>query len=153
MTSVLTPSQQASEQTGDLPADLPADPAEVIRFVEPLPGFEDDLDFVLTRIDPDGVLWAMRSVRDPQLRFVLTPSACFFPDYSPDLGPAVATALAVDEDATLDCLLVLTVPSDLQDATANLRAPIVKPIGGGTAMQVVLDDETLSMHEPLLPAA
>ncbi|GAB2476739.1 flagellar assembly protein FliW [Jatrophihabitans fulvus] len=149
MTSVLTPSQQASERTGELPAD----PAEVIRLVEPLPGFDGELDFVLSRIDADGVLWAMRSVRDPQLRFVLTPSACFFPDYAPELGAAVASALDVDEDATLDCLLVLTVPSDLRDATANLRAPIVRPIGGGTAMQVVLDDESLSMHEPLLPAA
>ncbi len=137
MTSLLTP---------------PVRPAtDTVRLVEPMPGFAD-VDFTLTNIDPDGLLLALRSVREPALRFVLTPARTFFPDYSPALGDDVATALDLPAGTELRCLLVLTIAHDLSDATANLRAPIVTAAGCDRALQVVLDDDTLSMHEPILPA-
>ncbi|SHG26460.1 flagellar assembly factor FliW [Jatrophihabitans endophyticus] len=125
--------------------------ASTVRLVEPLPGFDDELDFTLIPIDPDGVLLAMRSMRNPGLRFVLTPAECFFEGYRPALGDAVATALGAASEADLRVLLVLTIAGDLTDATVNLRAPVIMARGGSAALQVVLDDETLSMHQPLLP--
>lgn len=118
-----------------------------IRLVEPLPGFSDETDYTLEPIDEAGLLWSMRSVHDPALRFVLTPAAVFFPDYVPDLAGALETTLGSDE---VDLLLVLTVGSALADATANLRAPIVFAPRTRRAVQVVLDDEALSMRQPLV---
>ena len=47
---------------------------------------------------------------------------------------------------------MLTIPSGLLEATANLRAPIVVSSTTGRAMQVVLDDETLPMQRRLIAA-
>ena len=84
----------------------------------------------------------------PDLRLVLTRPGIFFGDYLPDLPPQLAAVLG-DED--LDLYVVVTIPSGLADATANLRAPVVVAAATARAVQVVLDDETLPMQQPLLP--
>jgi flagellar assembly factor FliW len=119
-----------------------------MRFVEPLPGFAEVESYTLSAIDPGGLLYAMRSVDDPDLRFVLAPPAAFFADYGPVIGDEVGDALGADE---VELLVLVTVTSDLADATANLRAPIVFAPTTGTAIQVILDDDSLSMRCPLLP--
>lgn len=128
----------------------PPPTVRALRFVEPLPGFDGEDAYTLSEIDPDGVLLAMRSVQDPSLRFVLTPAEVFFPGYRPALADTVARALGKADEEALQVLLVLTIGDGLGDATANLRAPIVVAEGTGAATQVVLDDESLPMYQPLL---
>lgn len=120
-----------------------------VSFVEPLPGFDEDR-FTLGAIDPQGVLYSLRSERTPGLRFVLTPAAAFFPDYCPPLADALGSLLGSDE---VDVLLMLTLGTCVADATANLRAPVVYAPATGRAVQVILDDESLPMHAPLHAAA
>jgi flagellar assembly factor FliW len=124
--------------------------AQVLQFVEPLPGFDDEDSYTLSAIDDQGVLLAMRSVRDPGLRFVLTSPGLFFEDYEPVLGHVVNDALGAESDSDVRTLLVLTIGEGLSDATANMRAPIVVSVTTGRAMQVVLDDEALPMRRPLV---
>jgi flagellar assembly factor FliW len=90
-----------------------------LRFVEPLPGFDDEDDYTLSAIDSRGLLYSMRSVRDPQLRFVLTPADAFFDDYRPELAPVVTEALGATSRDDVDVLLMLTISSGLPDATAT----------------------------------
>lgn len=122
-----------------------------LHFVEPLPGFDGLAEFTLTAIDDRGLLYSMRSVQERGLRFVLTPASCFFADYQPDLSPVVAEALGADDADGVEVLLILTISSGLTDATANLRAPVVVAPSTGHAMQLVLDDDTLSMNRRLIP--
>lgn len=144
MTSLLTP-----PATGAPSGSAPAVPG-ALRLLEPLPGFAD-VDFTLSDIDPDGLLLALRATRDPGLRFVLTPATTFFDGYRPALPAQVVSALGAGDQAQLRLLVLLTITSDLYDATANLRAPLVVSADGATAIQVVLDDDTLSMREPIMP--
>lgn len=125
-----------------------------VRFVEPMAGFAGSATFTLTGIDAGCVLLSLRGVDDPSVRFVLTPAGRFFPDYRPDVTTAVASALGAAADLeVLTVLLVLTIGSGLRDATANLRAPVVLSIRDGRAVQIILDDPTHSMHQPLVPHA
>jgi flagellar assembly factor FliW len=129
-------------------------PAELltttIRFVEPLVGFEDHLAFDLTGIDEGGVLVSLRSQLDPALRFVLTRPAWFFADYRPELAQVVLDAVGAHDPSAVSVYVVLTIPTGLADATANVRAPVVVADGTGRAVQVILDDEALSMNRPLV---
>jgi flagellar assembly factor FliW len=120
-----------------------------VSFVEPLPGFDEDR-FTLDAIDDSGVLYSLRSERTPDLRFVLTRAAAFFPRYVPPLPDALAAVLGSDE---VEVLLVLTLGTSLAEATANLRAPVVHAPASGRAVQVILDDDALPMRAPLLPTA
>lgn len=133
----------------------PAGPVEVtlvteIGFVEPLLGFEEHLVFDLTDIDPAGVLLSLRSRRDPALRFVLTRPERFFADYAPELAPVVLETVGAADPSGVTVYVILTIPTGLADATANVRAPVVVADDTGRAVQVVLDDESLSMNRPLV---
>jgi flagellar assembly factor FliW len=117
-----------------------------LHFIEPLPGFETE-DYTLTPIDEHGLLYSLRSADEPVVRFVLAAAPAFFPSYTPELANALADPLGSDE---VELLLVLTIGTGLQDATANLRAPIALARSTGRAVQVIVDDDRFSMHQPLL---
>lgn len=117
-----------------------------LTFVDPLPGFPDQ-QYTLDPIDPAGLLHSLRSVEHPELRFVLAQANAFFPEYSPELSDALAEPLGSHE---VDVLLVVTLGSGLQDATANLRAPIAVARTTDRALQVILDDESLPMQAALV---
>lgn len=121
-----------------------------ISFVEPLLGFEDHPAFELSDIDPAGVLVSMRSLLDPALRFVLTRPERFFADFDPELAAVVLEMVGASDRAAVTTYVILTIPTGLADATANVRAPIFVADDTGRAVQVVLDDETLSMNRPLV---
>ena len=122
--------------------------ATELHFVEPLPGFDGEENYTLSAIDPDGVLYSLRSVSHPELRFVLTPANTFFADYTPDVQAVLEGTITGE----VDVLLMLTLGAGLSDATANLRAPIAVSATTGQALQVVLEDDSLPMSYPLVPA-
>jgi flagellar assembly factor FliW len=131
------------------PATLPAQ----ISFTAPIPGFEDERDFEVAALDQHGVLYTLRSVRTPGLRFVVAAPGRFFPDYKPSLMPADVAALGVSDGDEVLLLVVVTVTNSIADATANLLAPIVIAAGRGTAVQLVLPDVDLPLRAPLLSRA
>ena len=131
------------------PATLPAQ----ISFTAPIPGFEDERDFEVAALDQHGVLYTLRSVRTPGLRFVVAAPGRFFPDYKPSLMPADVAALGVSDGDEVLLLVVVTVTNSIADATANLLAPIVIAAGRATAVQLVLPDADLPLRAPLLSRA
>ena len=131
------------------PATLPAQ----ITFTAPIPGFEDEREFEVAALDGHGVLYTLRSMRTPGLRFVVAAPGRFFPDYKPSLMPADVTALGVADGDEVLLLVVITVTNSIADATANLLAPIVIAAERATAVQLVLPDADLPLRAPLLPRA
>ena len=128
-----------------------------VTMIEPMAGFESDTDFTLSLIDEAGLLQSLRSVRDPGLRFVISPAAVFFAEYRDSLQPVITTPVAealhtAADPAAQQLFVLLTVGSSLADTTANLRAPLVVDRDTGRAIQVILDDPELPLRHPL-PAA
>ena len=130
---------QAAPETG-----LPT-----IELVEGMPGFPQLRSFALVRLDEAGLLYALRSVEAPEVRFLVVPPAPFFPDYAPELEDATAArlGLAGAEEALL--LLVVTPGERPQDATVNLLAPLVVNSRTAAAAQVVLGDPDLPLRQKL----
>lgn len=125
--------------------DLP-----IIELVHPMPGFPDRRQFALVSLDEDGVLCALRSLEDPELRFLVVPPGPFFPDYAPDVDDGVVLELGIGSADDALVLLVLKAGDSLADTTANLLAPVVVNRRTRRAAQVILDDPTLSVSEPLV---
>ncbi|GAB2873680.1 flagellar assembly protein FliW [Nocardioides pacificus] len=122
----------------------------VIELVQPMPGFPDHRRFALVRLDEQSMLASLRSLDDPELRFLVVPPAQFFPDYAPEVGLDIAAELGIEsaEDALL--LVVLTAGASLEDTTANLAAPVVINTSTLRAAQVILDAAQLPVAAPLL---
>lgn len=125
--------------------DLP-----VIELVHPLPGFPHLQRFALVQLDGDGTLCSLRSLDDPDLRFLVVPPSHFFPDYAPVVGDDVVADLGIEDVAEVLVLVILTAGATLADTTANLLGPVVVNTRTLSACQVVLDDPSLSTAQPVL---
>jgi flagellar assembly factor FliW len=132
----------------DSPTDLP-----VLEMVHPLQGFPEMRRFALARLDESGLVCDLRSLEDPELRFVVVPSAPFFADYAPEVDDAVVADLGVESAEDLIALLVVTLGPTPDSATANLLAPVLVNHRTRLAGQYLLADADLPMRAPLSPVS
>jgi flagellar assembly factor FliW len=133
-----------------------------IDFVRPLPGFPDLTRFVLVRLDGDRgndgddgdrgndgdggdggddgdpVLYELRSIERPQVRFLVAVPTAFFPHYSFELDESVCVDLEFESAEEVLVLVLLTIGDDVASTTANLLAPVVINARTRSAAQVIL---------------
>ena len=121
-------------------------------FVRPMPGFPQLTRFVLVRLGDqtddagqaddgqadDGLLYELRSLEQPEVRFLVAVPTPFFPDYAIELDAAACTELDLHDADDALVLVVVTVDPDVGGATANLLAPIVVNARTRQAGQVIL---------------
>ncbi|MCO8272589.1 flagellar assembly protein FliW [Actinoplanes sp. TRM 88003] len=120
-----------------------------ITMAVPMPGFPAHREFVLVRLNEDGLLYAFTSTEDPDLRFLVAPPEPFFPDYAPELEADVFAALNTKDPDRLLLLTVITAGSN--ETTANLMAPIVVDRDTMRAMQVVLSGSGFPVRAVMNP--
>ncbi len=126
-------------------SDLP-----VLRFVRPMPGFGEHTDFVLVSLADDDeaapVVYELRAVDAPQVRFVVAVPHAFFSEYHVEIDDDVAADLALTDPADA---LVLTVVTLGEQPTANLLAPVVINAPRRLAAQVILSGSDWPVRAPL----
>ena len=115
-----------------------------ITMATPMPGFPAHREFALVRLNDDGLLYALTSVDDPELRFLVAPPEPFFPDYAPEIANEGFAALNTRDPDRLLLLAVITAGVD--ETTANLLAPIIVDRDTMRAVQVVLSGSGLPVR-------
>jgi flagellar assembly factor FliW len=126
----------ASRPMGDTMTD-PSLGLPTIDLAVPMPGFPRYRQFVLVRLNDEGLLYAFTSIEDPELRFLVAPPEPFFPDYAPEIEDEVFAALNTKDPDRLLLLVVIT--AGVNETTANLLAPIVVDRDSRRAIQVILN--------------
>lgn len=121
----------------------------VIELVEAMPGFPDLTRFALVRLDEEGLLCSLKSVEDPELRFLVVPPNVFFPDYAPELDNTTVEALQIEKAEDVLVLVVVNPGDQASAATANLLAPVVVNTVNRQGTQVVLTAD-LPVRAPLV---
>ena len=116
----------------------------VLDMATPMLGFPAHRQFVLIRLNDAGLLYALTSVDDPEVRFLVAPPEPFFPDYAPEIENATLAALNAKDPDRLLILVVITAGTD--ETTANLLAPIIVDRDSRRAVQVVLEDASLPVR-------
>ena len=113
-----------------------------LSFVRPLPGFGDLRRFVLVELPvPEGsepVLFELRSLEEPAVRFLAAVPTAFFPDYAFELDEADCADLDLRDAEEALVLVLLTIGHDAAPTTANLLAPVVVNARTRQAAQVIL---------------
>lgn len=134
-----TASRPIGATVTDIELDLPT-----IDMAVPMPGFPAHRQFVLVRLNENGLLYAFTSVDDPGLRFLVAPPEPFFPDYAPEIENEVFAALNTKDPDRLLVMVVIT--AGVHETTANLLAPIIVDRDSRRAMQVVLADSKMPVR-------
>lgn len=111
----------------------------VVHFPEPISGFPEDTSFRLEPIGTDGLLFGLRSEVRPQIRFVLAPPEAFFTGYAPAIERGVLPLLGAASVDELSVYVILSLADGVENATANLMAPLVLNERAGLGAQVVLE--------------
>lgn len=122
-----------------------------LHFEAGVPGFPAARRFALVRLsDEDDVPFALlRSLDVEDLEFVVVHPFDFFPAYAPELDDETAERLDLTSADDALILAIVTVPEKVQDATANLAAPIVVNRHTRQALQTVLSDSVVDLRAPL----
>ncbi|MET8149253.1 flagellar assembly protein FliW [Actinoplanes sp. NPDC049668] len=115
-----------------------------IDMASPMAGFPAHRQFVLVRLNEQGLLYAFTSTQDPNIRFLVAPPEPFFPDYAPEIENDVLAALNTKDPDRLLVMVVIT--AGLEETTANLLAPIIVDRDSRRAMQVILQDSGMPVR-------
>lgn len=82
----------------------------------------------------------LQSVEDGGLAFILTDPLFFKPDYHVRVKRAELSVIGPVAEEDLVVSVIMTVPQNPRDMTANLLAPLIFNMGNRKGMQLVLTD-------------
>ena len=127
--------------------DLEAPEEDLLFFPDGLYGFGDVRRFLLVKHGDDSPFRWLQAADRPDLAFVVLDPALFRPDYRFDLAGDDRRALEWDGRERLDVWVVVGVPDDPAQMTANLKGPIVVNREKKIGRQVILyGDEWSPRH-------
>ncbi len=132
---------------------IEVDETNVIHFPEGLYGFEGEEKFALLPFDPNvecPLQW-MQSLQTPDLAFVVTNPFIYKPDYKLNLTDDDKKRIGVEEDDTISVLVIVKIPSEFVNMTANLIAPLVVNNRNLVCKQFVMTTLEYDTQHYLLP--
>jgi flagellar assembly factor FliW len=124
---------------------LTIDDRDVITIPTGVLGFPEYTRFCL--VDPGDetlILW-LQSLDNPEIAFPLLEPKVFKSDYSVRLSAAELRELKLENVNQSAVFSILTIPADVTQMTANLKAPIVINLRENIAKQVVLQENEYSI--------
>lgn len=126
--------------------ELEVDKKDVIEFTEGLLGFESLKKFFI--VDPGDqtlILW-LQSIDDAATAFPIIEPKIFQPNYMVKLLPVELNSLALENLQNASVYTVLTIPQNVTEMSANLKAPIIINNKTKQARQIVLQDSKLEVR-------
>lgn len=126
--------------------ELEVDKKDIIEFTEGLLGFENLKKFFI--VDPGDqtlILW-LQSTDDAATAFPIIEPKIFQPNYMVKLLPVELNSLALENLQNASVYTVLTIPQNVTEMSANLKAPIIINNKTKMARQIVLQDSKLEVR-------
>ena len=123
----------------------------VITFTKGIPGFEDMKEYVLLPADEgdESPFFFLQSIESAELSFFLVDPFSFFQEYDIKLAEQLVERLELEEPTDAMVLTTVSVTGEMKDATTNLKAPLVINNRKKLGMQIVLDNKTYQIKQPL----
>jgi flagellar assembly factor FliW len=126
--------------------ELEVDKKDIIEFTEGLLGFENLKKFFI--VDPGDqtlILW-LQSIDDASVAFPIIEPKIFQPNFSVKLLPLELNSLNLENLSNASVYTILTIPQNVTEMSANLKAPIIINNKSKTARQIVLQDSKLEVR-------
>ncbi len=126
--------------------ELEVDKKDIIEFTEGLLGFENLKKFFI--VDPGDqtlILW-LQSTDDAGTAFPIIEPKIFQPSYMVKLLPVELNSLSLENLQNASVYTVLTIPQNVTEMSANLKAPIIINNKTKMARQIVLQDSKLEVR-------
>lgn len=122
---------------------------DLVTMVSPILGFNELNDFLFISSEELYPFSYFQSVQDENITFVLADIKAFFPDYSPKFSKRDYKVLQIEKDEEMALFGLVVVRDDPQNATINLKAPLVINTSKKLAKQIILEEDTYKVKTPL----
>jgi flagellar assembly factor FliW len=119
---------------------LDIDEATIFTFPMGLLGFARQKRFVVVDHRPESPFKWLQCVDDGDLAFIISDPLFFRRDYHIDVRRSELSVIAPGREEDLIVSVIMTVPPNPQDMSANLLAPLIFNMQNRKAMQYVLTD-------------
>jgi flagellar assembly factor FliW len=123
---------------------------DVIHLPSGLIGFPELKQYVLLDHDKDSPFKWFQSIEDGAIAFVLIDPLLFNPEYVAEVTDAELAELDVQGEEDLVISVIVTVPSNPQNMTANLKAPLIFNLKNRRGKQVILNTSTYTTRHNIM---
>jgi len=125
---------------------------KVIKMARPILGFEQLTTFCLVERDDAGPFMWLQSVEELAVSFVVVNPAVFFPEYRIEVNPAEIAEISIENLETVETYVIVTIPENAEEMTANLQGPIIINTENCLAKQLILVNSDYQVQHKILPA-
>lgn len=117
---------------------LEVEESQIFSFPMGLLGFADRKQFlVIDHSDNSPFKW-LQSIDEPDLAFIITDPLFFRSDYHISVRRNELSVIEPGDEEDLVVSVIMTIPDNPQDMSANLLAPLIINMGSRKGMQYVL---------------
>ena len=122
---------------------------EIITIPSGILGFPQDQEFCLVDSGDDTLILWLQSLTNPRLAFPIIEPKIFKNDYVVRLSAAELRELRMSSIRDASVFTILTIPAQMSEMTANLKAPLVINVREKTGKQVVLQENDQPIKFPM----
>lgn len=122
----------------------------IIRMTKPVLGFEQIREYVIVETEDFEPFKWLQSVEVPDLSFVIVNPLHFFPDYMIEVNPKEIEEMKVVDPGHIITYVIVTIPPDYSQMTANLQGPILINTQTNLAKQLVLVNSRYGINHRLI---
>ncbi len=129
--------------------DLDVNADEVVTFPDGILGFPGHRRYCLVDPGDDTLILWMQSIDDASIAFPILEPRIFKSEYVVKLSAQELAQLKLENINQSIVFNILTIPRDVNQMTANLKAPIVINLREQIGKQVVLQENEYTLKHPM----
>jgi flagellar assembly factor FliW len=122
---------------------------DVIVFKKGLPGFKELKKFIIFPLESNEVFSILHSIEATEVGLVLVSPFTILSDYEFKIPDRDIKELQIDKPEEVLVLTTVTLSSNIENMTTNLKAPIIINIKEKLGEQLILDNDKYKIKEPL----
>ncbi|ENK1242728.1 flagellar assembly protein FliW [Clostridium sp. FAM 1755] len=122
---------------------------DVIHFEKGIPGFKELKKFIIFPVEDNDVFSVFHSVEKDDMGIIVTSPFNIEKNYEVQLDEEQIKNLKLQDEKDALLLNTVTLSSDMDKITANLRAPIVINIKEKIGEQIIINSDKYKVKHPL----
>lgn len=123
---------------------------DVIELPAGLIGFPDLKQYIMLDHDKDSPFKWLQSLNDGAIAFVLINPLLFKPEYTVEVTEAEVSDLTLEAEEDAVISVIITMPANPQNMTANLKAPLVFNLKNKKGKQIILNNPAYTTRHNIM---
>jgi len=122
---------------------------DVIVFKKGLPGFKELKNFIIFPLESNEVFSILHSIEATEVGLIMVSPFTVLSDYEFKIPDNYINELEIVKPEEVLVLTTVTLNSNIENMTTNLKAPIIINIKEKLGEQLILDNEKYKIKQPL----